>query len=106
MLSGQLNYPFDNLRIDVALPADKIAIEYDAWYWHGYRLEQDDLRDQELLSAGWQILHIRSNSSLPTQPELHAAISRLTSTNDRVVEIVLDDWGHGPTIADVRNRDS
>lgn len=101
MVDGELNYPEDNRRIDVALPQWRVAIEYDAWYWHGYKLEEDALRDQELLDAGWKILHVRSNARLPTRPELWAAISRLQLGKEQVLEIVLDDWGKGPTIDDI-----
>lgn len=101
MVNGELNYPCGNLRIDVALPDSNVAIEYDAWYWHGHRMEEDAARDREIISAGWKILHIKSNSSLPSMGQLHAAISNLKSSTEPIAEIILDDWGDGPTIGDL-----
>ncbi len=94
MLDGELNYPCGSYRIDVALSKEKIAIEYDSWYWHGDRLEGDAERDKELLSAGWKILHIKSNSKLPTQYQLGAALALLRN-GEVLTEIVLRDWGKG-----------
>ena len=95
MIGGELNFPHNSYRIDVALPDKKIAIDYDSWYWHGGRLEDDRRRDQELLSAGWRILHVRSNNELPTKIQLDNAIAQLQAGKSRT-EIVLEDWGHGP----------
>lgn len=99
MVGGELNYPCLSFNIDVALLDDRIAIEYDSWYWHGGKLESDRRRDIELIGAGWRILHIRSNNKLPTKNQLNAAIAQLQSGKNRT-EIILDDWGHGPTFAE------
>lgn len=95
MVNGELNYPCLSFNIDVALPNDRIAIEYDSWFWHGNRLENDRRRDEELIEVGWRILHVRSNGKLPTEAQLNNAIIQLQSGEDKT-EIVLDDWGHGP----------
>lgn len=95
LVGGELNYPFGPYCIDVALIANKIAIEYDSWYWHGHRLDTDEQRDEFLFSAGWKVLHIRSNNKLPTRQQLDVATAQLQSGKNKT-EIVLDDWGHGP----------
>lgn len=93
MLNGELNYPCGSYNIDVALPDEGIAIEYDSWYWHGDKIE-DGSRDEYLLSEGWKVLHIKSNGLLPTKSQISRAVRALDST--RMTEITLEDWGHGP----------
>lgn len=101
VLGAVLNHPVGRKRVDVALLDEKIAIEYDCWFWHGHKQEEDVLRDEELLTAGWKILHIRSNEKLPIQNQLDAALMQLRN-GDVFVEIVLDDWGKSSTFADIR----
>jgi very-short-patch-repair endonuclease len=98
MLDGELNRRFENYNIDVALTIEgaAIAVEYDSWYWHAGREENDAQRDTEILAAGWRVLRVKSNTLLPARDQLDAAISRLLA-GEHQVEIVLDDWGNGPT---------
>ena len=98
MLNGELNKPFGLYNIDVALHIEgsAIAVEYDSWYWHAGREERDARRDAKLIAAGWCILHVRSNTLLPTRKQLDAAIARLLA-GERQIGIVLDDWGKGNT---------
>jgi hypothetical protein len=102
MLGGDLNHPFGRYSIDIALRVHSmpIAIEYDAWYWHAGRGENDAQREEELTSAGWRVLRVKSNTQLPTHEQLDAALDRLLM-GERQVEIVLDDWGKGPTRAEI-----
>lgn len=100
MVNGELNHPLGSYCIDIALVADKIAIEYDSWYWHGNRLDADNRRDKELIGAGWRVLHVRSNNGLPTEDQLNVAISQLQLGKTKT-EIVLDDWGRGPVFSGV-----
>jgi very-short-patch-repair endonuclease len=97
-LGGELNQPFGRYNIDVALSISDvgIAVEYDSWYWHSHRQEKDAQRDEELIAAGWRVLRIKSNTLLPAREQLDAALARLLKGESRV-EIVLDDWGEGPT---------
>ena len=48
MLDGELNSRFGRRNIDVALDLDgtKIAVEYDAYYWHAGRDAHDAKRDE------------------------------------------------------------
>jgi hypothetical protein len=98
MLGGELNHSCGSYWIDVALTLDgvAIAVEYDSWYWHHNREAYDTQRDAELLAAGWRVLRVKSNELLPAHEQLDAAIARLLAGEDWV-EIVLDDWGKGPT---------
>jgi very-short-patch-repair endonuclease len=102
MLKGELNIPFGRYRIDVAMQYKNkpIAIEYDAWFWHGGKQDFDETRNGELISAGWKVLRVKSNQLLPSVEQLNSALSRLTSDDD-YVKIILKDWGKGVTKVDV-----
>jgi len=97
-LGGELNRTEGRLNIDIALEIEdqKIAIEYDGWYWHGGHEDSDDSRDKRLIKKGWKILRIRSGGLLPTKTEIDNALSKLVNGGDRE-EIVLADWGKGAT---------
>jgi very-short-patch-repair endonuclease len=97
-LGGELNRAFKQYNIDVAMVRDgiRIAVEYDSWYWHAGREEHDARRDEEMAAAGWRILRVKSNAQLPAREQLDGAIARLLAGEEQV-EIVLDDWGEGPT---------
>jgi hypothetical protein len=98
MLGGVLNCEVGSYRIDAALHISgvQIAVEYDSWYWHAHKRDHDARRDEKLIAAGWHILHIRSNLSLPTQEQLDWAIAQCLAGQVRV-DIILDDWGKGQT---------
>ena len=94
---GELNEQVGGYYIDVAFTAEdmRIALEYDAWYWHAHNAEYDARRDGELINAGWRILRIKSGKEVPTKEQLEAAIARLKA-GEMQAEIELDDWGAGP----------
>lgn len=85
--------------IDIAyiLNTNKIAIEYDEWYWHSQKIEEDKKRLAKLRRNGWKTLHIKASSNLPTQKQLDDAIYKLAYTNSKSVTITLPRWGKGPT---------
>lgn len=99
-MGGKLNYPCNSYKIDIALPDKKIAVEYDCWFWHGHKQDYDAQRDEILLAAGWKILHVKSNNQLPLQQEIEGAIAQLLK-GEKMIEIILEDWGQGPTFADI-----
>ena len=94
LLCGSLNYPESKYRIDVAIMrrGQKIAVEYDAQYWHSGREEQDIKKDKYLISKGWKILHIKSGCLLPTQKQLKTFISCLLEKDNKVCNLYLEDW--------------
>lgn len=102
MLGGELNYPCDSYRIDVALPDKMIAIEYDCWFWHGHKQNYDAQRDADLIAARWKVLHIKSNNQLPSKREIEKGIAQLIG-GEEIIEIILDDWEQGPTRGDISN---
>lgn len=94
LLCGSLNYPEGRRRIDVAIMrnSQKIAVEYDCYYWHREKEDLDVKRDKFLISCGWKILHIKSGNLLPTRKQLKRSINNLLKTNSNIVELYLEDW--------------
>lgn len=93
LTGGEVNRFVGRYCVDIALEIDqvKIAIEYDAWYWHRNRQEKDAKRDRYLMDQGWLLLRVKSMNSLPSIEQLNTSISILLS-GERYIEIVLDDW--------------
>jgi predicted Zn-ribbon and HTH transcriptional regulator len=94
LLCGSLNYPEEKYRIDVAImrKSQKIAVEYDCYYWHAGNEEYDAKRDMFLVSCGWKVLHIKSGELLPTRKQMNIAIKHLLDTNDVLHNLYLRDW--------------
>jgi very-short-patch-repair endonuclease len=104
-LGGELNHPVGRYCVDVALVKEgvRIAVEFDAWYYHGGREQADEQRDAFLIASGWRVLRIRSSRALPTRDELEAALRRLVGGETRVV-LTLAGWGSGPVRRDRRGK--
>lgn len=96
MIGGILNHKVGRYTLDVALqlPTANIAIEYDAWYWHGNKLERDARKTKNLISLGWRVLRIKTNDMLPTLEKIQDCIYLLLDGSS-YQEIVLPDWGKG-----------
>ncbi len=94
LLGGELNFYTENYYIDIVIFSNdlKIAVEYDGWYYHQSRLEEDAERDDHLISLGWKVLRVKSGKYLPTTKQLARAIDQLLD-GAPYVEIVLKDWG-------------
>lgn len=89
----EINYPYGNCVLDMALFLDdiKIDIEYDGWYWHQDK-QRDRRRDEYLKSEGWKVLRIKSGHNIP---EIHTILNKiniLQNTNRKYTHIILDDW--------------
>jgi very-short-patch-repair endonuclease len=72
-----------------------VAIEYDAWFWHGHKVQEDYCRALELVNLGWRVLSIKTSKLLPTLDQLQESIAQLDQ--HPYIELVLDDWGIGRT---------
>lgn len=97
ILNGEVNLKVGDYYLDVALEIGdaKIAVEYDAFYWHRQVRDMtifEQNRDAYLVRRGWRVIRVRSNTSLPTIDELNYAIDEVLN-EQTVVEIVLNDWG-------------
>jgi len=95
MVDGILNYEQDGMFIDVALVDNQIAIEYDSWCFHGETIEKDLVRVNTLISLGWKVITIRSNTLVPERKLVYEAMIRMNKEKHVIVE--LDDWGQGKT---------
>ena len=53
-----LGYPFGPWRIDLAFPAQKVAVEVDGWAWHvdPQRFRADHRKQNALVRDGWDPL--------------------------------------------------
>jgi very-short-patch-repair endonuclease len=94
-----VNFKTKNKYIDIVFSykGQKIGVEYDSWYFHGTdkRQQEDRIRRDLLINAGWKILSIRSRFKLPTEEELMSAIDELSHQNKMSFTITLPDWGKG-----------
>jgi hypothetical protein len=82
--------------VDVVVFRDgiPIAIEYDSWFFHGGREQEDHQRNEALFSAGCRVLEIKSNASVPSKRQLFAAIDELVR-GEQLIQVRLPDWGDG-----------
>lgn len=98
-LGGRLNVREGRYCIDVALEREgvRIAVEFDAWYFHGGRERSDLRRDCSLMDAGWRVLRIQSPGGLPHRADVEEALGKLVRGHQRIC-LRLPGWGEGPTI--------
>ncbi len=71
-----INFPSLNYSIDIAIPDQMIAIEYDGSYWHQNK-EVDIKRQKELELIGWKFL--RYQDYVPMIKELKSDLQQLTN---------------------------
>lgn len=94
LVSGEMNVYIEGYYIDITVFLDgiNIACEYDGFYWHKDKLDEDAKRDQDLIAAGWRILRVKSANKLPDKQDVISAI-KLLLNGSTYEEIILDDWG-------------
>ncbi|MGQ0777944.1 MAG: endonuclease domain-containing protein [Pseudonocardiales bacterium] len=75
----ELNYPLGNYLIDVAFPAQRVAIEVDGWAWHMTpdRFIRDRQRQNAIVNLGWTVLRFTWHD-LSERPE--AVINEIRTT--------------------------
>ena len=109
-ISAIHNYPWGpkakngrRLAIDWAFvyKGKKVALEYDEWYNHGYKVEQDLKRYKKLVRLGWCVIRIKAHNNIPTQKQIDKALDLIASGRKKVT-ITLKGWGKGPTRADIK----
>jgi hypothetical protein len=61
-----LEYPLGDFCIDVAVPEEKLAFEYDGSYWHDP--EKDAIRDSILGKLGWKVFRFVDSLPLNIDP--------------------------------------
>lgn len=92
MLAGKINHKIGNSICDVVLQMEKVVVEYDSWFWHGHKSQEDYERAMELIDQGWRVISVKANTELPTPEQIKECID----LNVPYVELVLNDWGNGP----------
>lgn len=105
LLGGELNYPIDKLRLDIAYPNEKVYIEYDGgghgwWaYSHGNGKEfecKERKRKFFLQSMGWKIIRIISKKDILLEDFKMVTLVQecknyLLTTNHSWIEINIDE---------------
>ena len=86
------NVPYSGLTMDclLVLGENKIDIEYDGWYWHKDRQEQDKRRNYFLIRRGFKVLRIRSERDFPSKEEIQEKINELLTSEKKLLYIDLD----------------
>lgn len=46
-------------EVDIPVLSLRCAIEYDGWFWHRHKVEDDRRKSAELKTAGWRVLRLR-----------------------------------------------
>lgn len=91
---GVHNYNSKAGCIDIALvyEGQKVAIEYDEWFWHKKHKEKDKKKTKKLLDDGWLVLRIRVSGYLPSYKKLIKSIEKLKHSNKRFLAITHKSW--------------
>jgi len=72
--SAEMNYPFFNYSLDIAIPDQRIVIEYDGSYWHQDK-EYDKRRQKYLENHKWKF--IKYVDILPSNEQLENDIKNI-----------------------------
>jgi very-short-patch-repair endonuclease len=74
--------------------SDKVAIEYDEWYWHKNQHDKDCMRVNKLLSYGWRVITIRAHRNMPDVELLKNSIKEAKLAKNKYWHIItLEGWG-------------
>ena len=87
-----VNYPCDLVSLDcvVNIDGELFDFEYDGWYWHKDREEQDKRRDFFVEKSGYKVIRFLAYADrLPTQEEIVSAVDYLTTTKSSFIKIEL-----------------
>lgn len=87
-----LNYPCDLVSLDcmAEIQGIKFDIEYDGWYWHKDRIEEDKRRNFFVGGQGYKIIRFLAFADrLPTDEEIVETINYLLTTNNKFIQIEL-----------------
>lgn len=68
-----------------------IDVEYDGWYWHKNRQEEDKRRDYYNIRHGYKVLRVISNGSMPSIQQIQNGVNCLVNNEHYVYKIILDD---------------
>jgi hypothetical protein len=90
----QLNLPLSNIALDIALSYEGqlFDVEYDCYYWHKEKNQQDRRRDEFTKACGYRVLRIKSGHLVPSIEEIHCKIEEMIRDDRKYSEIILSDW--------------
>ena len=46
---------------DILIPSQKLVVEYDGFYWHNGKEQEDKKRDVEIQNLGYKVIHIKED---------------------------------------------
>ena len=77
----ELNKPCGNSLLDCVVEVNgiKIDVEYDGWYWHKDKQEEDKRRNYFLIKNGYKVCRFRANYAIPTIEQIKNAVDYLLS---------------------------
>lgn len=86
-------YLFDRCSFDCLLRVGdaKIDIEYDGWYWHKDKQEQDRKRDFYTTRRGIKVLRYQSNGLLPTREQIIENVHYLANSEHKHLVVKMSD---------------
>lgn len=88
----ELNYPCDEVSLDCMVVINNVDfdIEYDGWYWHKNREEQDKRRNYFVIKQGYKVVRFLALvDRLPTKEEMLYCINHILTTNKNFIQIEL-----------------
>lgn len=74
-----------DINVDIGIPEEKIAIEYDGSYWHNNSEERDKAKTKVLVDNGWGVLRVKSTVGLPTKKELNILLKQLKTRPQAII---------------------
>ena len=66
--------------VDLALHHQKVIVEYDGWYWHRDKAENDLFKTRALENEGWTVIRIRETSNYRPLPLLPVTTIECTAS--------------------------
>lgn len=101
MLGAPMNEKVNGRFADCLLAKDRIAVEYDSWYFHSPKipgkLASDRKRNKHIRDAGYKLLVVKANGGLPHPRVIYRALSKLRNTDASMHTVYTSEWKAGTT---------
>lgn len=87
----ELNYPVFGCSLDCYVEIDgiKIDVEYDGWYWHKNKQEEDRRRNYFLIRNGYRVLRFLCDKINPTEECVKENIDKIVNNNKHLIIVDL-----------------
>jgi len=88
-------YYYDkNFEIDIFLPDQKIAIEYDGWYFHKNKYKKDVIKNNKIRNYDLKLIRVREEGLIPIDnSELYVGKKGLTKEDLNKIIIKINSFG-------------